>query len=684
MHLPRWVITVTTVALVYYCAARVGLLLELPGTNASPFWPPSGIGLAAVLLFGLRVWPGILTAAFLANFLTLPPDSPRMLTSAAIGVGNTLEHVIAYLLICWLVGSPNPFERARDVFWFVITVCLSCIVASTNGITSEWLAGIIPGTKFGSAWFTWWLGDTAGMLVLAPALYTWGRLPQLRLSVGRMLELVVLIMLTVATAEVLFGGHVGSSVIASLPYLVVPALLWAAFRFSPRETASLAVLLSIIAVSHTWRWMTRLAMELAAAPIYAPFVSPMISPNDSLLMLQLFVCAIAITAIALSAAVTERKRAEGRFRLAVEAAPNGMVMVDEDGLIVMVNAQLEKLFGYDREELLGWPIERLVPERFRRRHPEHRAGFLANPQVRAMGAGRDLHGVRKDGSEFPIEIGLNPLHREARTFVLAAIIDITARKRDEEEIHRLNAELEQRVRDRTAELEAANKELEAFSYSISHDLRAPLRAIDGFSRILLETHTSELPANGQEYLHIVRANTRQMSRLIDDLLAFSRLGRQPVKKEHVEPGRIVHQCLDELRQEQEGRRIEVAVGALLPCQAEPSLLKQVWINLLSNALKYTRKTQVARIEVDCRRDVPSGVPIYFVKDNGVGFDMRYADKLFGVFQRLHRAEEYEGTGVGLAIVRRIVRRHGGNIWAEAQPGQGAAFYFTLERGAAND
>jgi light-regulated signal transduction histidine kinase (bacteriophytochrome) len=175
-----------------------------------------------------------------------------------------------------------------------------------------------------------------------------------------------------------------------------------------------------------------------------------------------------------------------------------------------------------------------------------------------------------------------------------------------------------------------------------------------------------------------------MGRLIDDLLALSHLGRQSVKKQRIEPARIVQECLHELRAEQEGRRIEIGVSELLPCQAEPSLLKQVWINLLSNALKYSRKKDVARIEVGSRRDEQTGVPVYFVKDNGVGFDMRYAGKLFGVFQRLHRAEDYEGTGVGLAIVQRIVRRHGGTVWAESQPGQGAAFYFTLEKGAANE
>jgi PAS domain S-box-containing protein len=284
---------------------------------------------------------------------------------------------------------------------------------------------------------------------------------------------------------------------------------------------------------------------------------------------------------------------------------------------------------------------------------------------------------RSDGSYIWWHVtGSSERDQSGRAIRMAgACVDITDRKQAEEEVRILNAELEQRVRDRTAQLEAANKELEAFSYSVSHDLRAPLRAIDGFSRIILEDYINKLDDEGKRYLNVIRNNTQKMGQLIDDLLVFSRLGRQEIRVSDVDMGKMAKSVFREIDLVASGRKIQLDIRELPSAQGDQAMIRQVFANLLSNAIKFTRPKERTVIEVDGRSEGNENV--YTVKDNGVGFDMQYANKLFGVFQRLHGSEEFEGTGVGLAIVQRIIHRHGGRIWAEGKVGEGASFYFTL-------
>jgi len=618
--------------------------------------------------------------------------------------------------------------------------------------------------------------------------------------------------------------------------------------------------------------------------------------------------------------ITERKRAEERFRQVIEGAPNGMVMVDGEGRITLVNAQIEKSFGYTRDELLGEPIEKLVPQRFRAHHPDFRNSFIANPTVRPMGGGRDLFGLRKDGSEFPVEIGLNPIHTEQGPMVLGTIVDITARKlaeeelrrsqqqlsgviasamdaiitvddeqrivlfnaaaermflfpaedaigqkldrfiperfrqghkshiegfgrtnvskrtmgsfgaiyglradgeefpveasisqiesdgqkfytvimrditernraqeamkeqasildlapvlicelngriimwnkgteqmygwtaeealdkisysllktdfprplaeikarvlargywegelvhttkdgsrmvvashwvlhrdvdgkpkailevnndvterrRAEQEVRRLNEELEQRVADRTAQLQAANKELEAFSYSVSHDLRAPLRHINGFSQALLEDYSEQLDAAGKGYLGQVRAASQEMAQLIDDVLELARVTRSEMRRELVDLTKLAHEVAAELQKRGPERNVAVDIEEGLTTQGDKRLLKIVLTNLIGNAWKFTSRQTDPQITFST-----DGEATYVVRDNGAGFDMAFADKLFGAFQRLHTAGEFEGTGIGLATVQRIISRHGGRVWAKGAVDSGAAFFFNL-------
>jgi PAS domain S-box-containing protein len=377
--------------------------------------------------------------------------------------------------------------------------------------------------------------------------------------------------------------------------------------------------------------------------------------------------------------ITDRKLAEEklreseeRYRALVEAAPDG-ILLHSKGELLFANPAAARLLGAsDPEELVGLSLSQFV-------HPHSldtvRDHMELVVDVRKGSPRIEDRYVRLDGSVVPVDITVSPVTLGDKSVVQLLVRDITERKRAENEIRQLNEELERRVQERTAQLEAANQELEAFAYSVSHDLRAPLRAIDGFSGILIDEHARQLAPEAQRYLGLVRENVRRMSQLVDDLLAFSRLGRQELYKQSVSPAELVDQVLQDLRAEREDRSVEVVVGDLPPCQADPALLRQVYANLLSNALKFTRGRDRARIDVGSVQE--GDQCIYFVRDNGVGFDMRYADRLFGVFQRLHGEQEYEGTGAGLAIVQRIVHRHGGRAWAEAELGKGATFYFVL-------
>jgi PAS domain S-box-containing protein len=374
------------------------------------------------------------------------------------------------------------------------------------------------------------------------------------------------------------------------------------------------------------------------------------------------------------------KSSEERYRAVVHSQNEFIARFLPDGTITFVNEAYCRYFGVQCSDIIGhrprvqYPgSEReIIQTHLLSLSPENPAGTIEHRIIAPDGGVRwQQWNDRAIFSDTGVVLEYQSVGRDITDQKQAE----DALKQSEEKYRVLNEELEQRVRERTTELESANKELESFSYTVSHDLRAPLRAIDGFSLILIDEFLTSLPPDAQRYLNKVRQNTRHMSYLIDDLLNFSRMSRQPLKKQIVAPEPAVREALDELWSEQEGRSVEVRIGDLPVCYADPVLLKQVYVNLISNALKFTRKREKGLIEIGS--SWKDGQSVYFVQDNGVGFDMQYADSVFGVFQRLNNNDEYEGTGVGLAIVQRIIQRHGGKIWVDSAIDRGTTFFFTL-------
>ena len=487
----------------------------------------------------------------------------------------------------------------------------------------------------------------------------------------------------------------------------------------------------------------------------------------------------------LEAEITQRKKAEDKFRGLLEAAPDGMIIANEKGEIVLINRQTEKLFVYAKEELIGKPVEVLIPVDFRNKHVSHRTQYMEAPKVRSMGAGLELYAVKKDGTQFPVEISLSPLITEEGTLISASVRDITDRKRSEEKLKKAKKDFQllvssvkdyaifmldkngcvaswntgaEHIKGYTAEeiigqpldvfytedekamgepqknlqrtlqlghyeteglrmrkdgttffanivftslvdeegklygyakvtkditeerkneeaLKKSNEEMEAFSYSVSHDLRAPLRGIIGFANILEEDFASKLDGEAKRITRVIKNNAIKMGRLIDDLLAFSRLGRQDILKTNIDSDKMVGDIIADYDINANNKKIKWIIHSLPNSKADINTLQQVWVNLISNAVKYSQNADNPTIEVGSIKESHSIT--FFVKDNGVGFDEKYKAKLFKVFQRLHTNEEFEGTGIGLAIVEKIISKHSGNVWAEAELNKGAVFYFSI-------
>jgi PAS domain S-box-containing protein len=366
-----------------------------------------------------------------------------------------------------------------------------------------------------------------------------------------------------------------------------------------------------------------------------------------------------------TAARRERDASEVKFRGLLESAPEAVVIVDSAGLIQIVNRQTELLFDYPRAELLGQPVEVLVPERFRGRHIRHRAGYQSDPHTRPMGSGLELLGLRRDGSEFPVEISLSPMATDdGEMLIISNIRDVTARKLADEHLRAV-----------AADLARSNAELEHFAYVASHDLQEPLRMVASYTQLLARRYKGKLDEDADEFIGFAVDGARRMQELINDLLTYSRAGTQPLHLQAIDTTQLVDLVISDLAEAIRDSNASVTRDSLPIVQCDPTQLRQLFQNLIANGIKFHRLDEASSVHVSATPEC--GLWTFSVSDNGIGIEPRYLERIFVLFQRLHTRADYPGTGIGLAICKKIVERHGGQIRVESAPGRGTTFWFTL-------
>lgn len=365
---------------------------------------------------------------------------------------------------------------------------------------------------------------------------------------------------------------------------------------------------------------------------------------------------------------------EKRISALFEAATEGIIISDMDGNIVMVNEKTEELFGYSREELIGETIERLVPDRHRSGHKRYRQDYYEDPEPRPMGQGRDLYGLKKNGDEFPVEISLNHFETEEGKFVISYVIDITQRKTAEDQLLKAHRELKQKA----AELKQSNDELEQFAYVASHDLQEPLRMVASYTQLLARRYKDQLDKDANDFIDYAVDGAQRMQQLLNDLLQFSRVGSRAKPFKQVSMEEVVDDALKNLEKYIEEHDAEISIQTSLPeLPIDKLQLIQLFQNLIHNAIKF-RGDQPPHVWINAEEEDNRWK--FSVSDNGVGIDQKYQERIFMIFQRLHNRNEYQGSGIGLAICKKIVERHSGNIWVESKPGKGTTFNFTITKG----
>jgi PAS domain S-box-containing protein len=672
-------------ATVYFFAARLGLALAFAHTSISPVWPPTGIALAATLLWGYRIWPGILLGAFVANAALTPVSLP---VAAVIAAGNTLEALAGRFLLQRSIQASYPFDQAERCFKFVLIGGLSCIISATIGVASLCLAHSAAWVDAPFLWGTWWLGDTTGLLLVAPLILAWFHEKHIDWKPSRIAEMSALLVCLSIVTELVFGGWFRTQVMQyALAFTLLPFFMWTAFRFGLWSAMSTVLFVSAVGILGT---------------IYGvgPFVRADL--NESLFLLQSFIGMCAVTILGMTAVLADRKRAEEllntvnhilqqrvgasanelttvlyalkdseeRFRLLVESVQDyAFFMLDRNGWIASWNTGAARITGYQAAEVIGrhfscfYTSEDVV------------AGTPQGDLLAATDAGRfedEGWRLRKDGSRF-FAHGVITAIRDSKGELQAfgkVIQDMTAHRTAETK----RKDVEIVLSKQNEELLDINAELERFAYVTSHDLKEPLRMITGYLGLLSKRYEPTLNKEAMEFVNFAVDGAKRMEVLITDLLTYSRMGPRQKKSEEVDCEKLFSRSAMDLTAVIDESGAEVTHDPLPTLMGDSTQLGQVFLNLMGNAIKY-HGNEKPKVHVSAMR---SGNEWRFsVSDNGIGMEPQYQERIFLLFQRLHTRAEYPGTGIGLAICKKVIEGHGGRIWVESESGKGSTFYFTI-------
>jgi len=670
----RRALQVALLAAVYFAAAKASLLVAIPPGYATAVWPPSGIALAALLLGGTRLWPGIWVGSVAAN-LTI---EGAVLASAVIATGSSLQAYTIATLLSRRIGVPRRFVRVRDVAIFVGLVVGGAVIAPTLALLPLAVIYPLPPLDLASNWWTWWQGDACGMLLFTPLVLTWS-VPGMRWTREKVLEAIAFAVLLLAAGELVFAGGAGRT------FVMVPFVIWAAFRFGQREVTTTSAVICAMAL---WYTLGRYSGPFAETP-----------SNEALLLLLVFVSTVSVTGLMLCAVlaqlhaardeletrVEERTRAlaetEGRFRLMVESVVDyAIYMLDAEGRVASWNAGAERIKGYRADEIIGEHLSRFyLPEDVAAGKPRRELEVAAREGRLAEEGWR----VRKDGSTFWASVMLSAVHDESGKLIGFAKVtrDLTERKRVEAELVRAKTEAER-----------ASESKSQFLANMSHELRTPLNSLLILARLLADNAGGRLDAKQVRFAQTIYASGMDLLGLINDLLDLAKIEAGAMTALHMAPARLADLRDDMERTFREMARekklefaVELAPGLPETIRTDATRVKQVLKNLIANAFKFTRQGNV-RLRI-----APYGpkAVAFVVSDTGIGIAPDKQRLIFEAFQQADgsTSRQYGGTGLGLSISRELTRLLGGELEVSSEPGSGSTFTLVLpladERAAAS-